>query len=129
MHAFSVFQVRVVHQTGTSESCCHTVTPKIMQRSVHIYSVSFACPCPWQHLQFYNTHQTAGKLKINSSRRATQVRKAIEQLGPAYVKVAQAVSTRGDVLNMDYLLEIEKLQDRVPPFPTKAALLVMAKGQ
>ena len=60
--------------------------------------------------------------------RATQLRKAIEKLGPAYVKVAQAVSTRVDLLDMNYLLEIERLQDRVPPFPTPAARLVMAKG-
>ena len=57
------------------------------------------------------------------------MRKVIERLGPAYVKVAQAVSTRVDVLDMSYLLEIERLQDRVPPFPTEAALLVMAEGQ
>ena len=47
-----------------------------------------------------------------------QVRGAIERLGPAYVKVAQAVSTRVDLLSPAYLLEIERLQDRVPPFPT-----------
>ena len=69
-----------------------------------------------------------GKLRTNSAVRAPQVRKAIEKLGPAYVKVAQAVSTRVDLLDMNYLLEIERLQDRVPPFPTPAALLVMTKG-
>ena len=46
------------------------------------------------------------------------MRAAIERLGPAYVKVAQAVSTRVDMLSPAYLLEIERLQDRVPPFPT-----------
>ena len=71
----------------------------------------------------------AGKLGTNSPKRAAQLRKAIEKLGPAYVKVAQAVSTRGDVLDVNYLREIERLQDRVPPFPTKAALLVMTEGQ
>ena len=50
-----------------------------------------------------------------------QVRGAIERLGPAYVKVAQAVSTRVDLLSPAYLLEIERLQDRVPPFPTSEA--------
>ena len=57
------------------------------------------------------------------------MRKAIEKLGPAYVKVAQAISTRGDILDMNYLREIERLQDRVPPFPTQAALLVMTQGE
>ena len=71
----------------------------------------------------------AGKLNTNSAKRAAQVRKAIEKLGPAYVKVAQAISTRGDILDMNYLREIERLQDRVPPFPTKAALLVMTQGK
>ena len=71
----------------------------------------------------------AGRLAANSARRAVQVRKAIEQLGPAYVKVAQAISTRADVLDYNYLLEIERLQDRVPPFPTKDAVKVMAEGE
>ena len=57
------------------------------------------------------------------------MRKAIERLGPAYVKVAQAISTRVDVLDYSYLVEIERLQDRVPPFPTEDALKVMATGQ
>ena len=47
-----------------------------------------------------------------------QVMAAVERLGPAYVKVAQAVSTRVDILSPAYLIEIERLQDRVPPFPT-----------
>lgn len=47
-----------------------------------------------------------------------QVRSAVERLGPAYVKIAQAVSTRVDILSPAYLVEIERLQDRVPPFPT-----------
>ena len=46
---------------------------------------------------------------------------AIEQLGPAYVKVAQAMSTRVDLLPPAYLLAIQRLQDRVPPFPDAQA--------
>ena len=45
------------------------------------------------------------------------LRNALERLGPAYVKIAQAVSTRVDLLPPEYLVEIERLQDRVPPFP------------
>lgn len=69
-----------------------------------------------------------GRLKTNTAIRAIQVRKAIEKLGPAYIKVAQAISTRVDVLDANYLIEIERLQDRVPPFPTPAALPVMTEG-
>ena len=42
--------------------------------------------------------------------------------------VAQALSTRVDILSPEYLLQIELLQDRVPPFPTREALDVMAAG-
>jgi hypothetical protein len=65
--------------------------------------------------------RTAGALQSNAPLRAGQVRRAIERLGPAYVKVAQAVSTRVDLLSPAYLAEIERLQDRVPPFPTSEA--------
>ena len=54
--------------------------------------------------------------------RARQLRAELERLGPAYVKVAQAVSTRVDILSPAYLVEMELLQDRVPPFPTAEAL-------
>lgn len=59
-----------------------------------------------------------GNLDKNTVLRARQLRQTIERLGPAYVKVAQALSTRVDVLNVEYLVQIEMLQDRVPPFPT-----------
>ena len=71
----------------------------------------------------------AGSLEANSPQRARQLRLAIERLGPAYIKVAQAVSTRVDILDLNYLIEIERLQDRVPPFPTPAAKIVMAQGE
>ncbi|KAK9843545.1 hypothetical protein WJX81_008125 [Elliptochloris bilobata] len=66
-----------------------------------------------------------GRLQANARSRAAQVRGAIERLGPAYVKIAQAVSTRVDILSPAYLVEIERLQDRVPPFPTELALASM----
>ena len=75
------------------------------------------------------TPALAGSLEVNSPQRARQVRLAIERLGPAYIKVAQAVSTRVDILDVNYLMEIERLQDRVPPFPTPAARIVMAQGE
>ena len=61
----------------------------------------------------------------NAPLRARQLRGELERLGPAYVKVAQAVSTRVDILPPAYLLEMERLQDRVPPFPTADAYAVI----
>lgn len=68
-----------------------------------------------------------GKLAANEPKRARQLRAAIERLGPAYVKVAQALSTRVDLLSPQYFEQIQLLQDRVPPFSDVEAKAVMAQ--
>ena len=50
-----------------------------------------------------------------------QLRNIIEKLGPTYIKVAQSISTRVDILSEKYFEEIERLQDRVPPFSSEEA--------
>lgn len=42
------------------------------------------------------------------------LRKAIEELGPTFVKIGQILSTRSDVLPKEYVNELVKLQDSVP---------------
>ena len=46
---------------------------------------------------------------------------ALIRLGPAFVKIGQALSSRPDVLPPDFLREFEKLQDRIPAFATDEA--------
>ncbi len=48
--------------------------------------------------------------------RAENLRLALIELGPIFVKFGQAVSTRRDLLPADVAEELAKLQDRVPPF-------------
>ncbi|MDE0694120.1 MAG: ubiquinone biosynthesis regulatory protein kinase UbiB [Gammaproteobacteria bacterium] len=47
---------------------------------------------------------------------AVRFRRALEDLGPVFVKLGQILSTRRDLLPTDYADELAKLQDRVPPF-------------
>jgi predicted unusual protein kinase regulating ubiquinone biosynthesis (AarF/ABC1/UbiB family) len=54
--------------------------------------------------------------------RAAQLREIITKLGPTYIKVGQALSTRPDLVRVDYLEELTKLQDQLPPFPTDRAM-------
>ncbi|MEH2280227.1 MAG: AarF/ABC1/UbiB kinase family protein [Nostoc sp.] len=62
-----------------------------------------------------------GKVVKNDRRRATQLRVLLTQLGPAYIKIGQALSTRPDLVPTVYLEELTKLQDQLPPFPNEIA--------
>ena len=56
-----------------------------------------------------------------------RIRKALEDLGPIFVKFGQILSTRRDLLPNDIADELTKLQDAVPPFPgTQARALIEA---
>ncbi|MCI5056160.1 MAG: AarF/UbiB family protein, partial [Flavobacteriales bacterium] len=50
-----------------------------------------------------------------------RIRMAAEELGPTFVKLAQILSIRPDILPEPLIKELEKLQDRVPPFPFETA--------
>ena len=60
-------------------------------------------------------------LKSKTDTRGVRIRRALEDLGPIYVKFGQALSTRKDLLPDDISDELVKLQDRVPPFANEIA--------
>ena len=53
------------------------------------------------------------------------LRLALEELGPTFIKLGQAASTRADLLPPEYLAELAKLQDAAPPVPAQAAWAVI----
>lgn len=49
------------------------------------------------------------------------VPRALTALGPAYIKFGQILSTRPDVVGEDMAVQLRVLQDKLPPFPMRAA--------
>ena len=49
-----------------------------------------------------------------------QVRMALEELGPAFVKLGQILAGRADLFGPDWIAEFEKLHSRVPAVPLDA---------
>jgi len=56
-----------------------------------------------------------------------RIRRALEELGPIFVKFGQILSTRRDLLPDEIARELAKLQDRVPPFPGEQARALLEK--
>lgn len=57
--------------------------------------------------------------------RGERLRLAFEELGPIFMKFGQMLSTRRDLLPRDIADELERLQDRVPPFPSAQAKAII----
>ncbi|MFO0956815.1 MAG: AarF/ABC1/UbiB kinase family protein [Isosphaeraceae bacterium] len=58
--------------------------------------------------------------------RPERLRRMCEDLGPAFVKLGQLLSTRPDILPPAYLVEMAKLRDDVKPFPYEEAEAILA---
>lgn len=63
--------------------------------------------------------------KIETLSRAERLRMVLEELGPTFIKLGQVLSTRPQVLPQDFIEELVKLQDEVPPFPYSEARLII----
>ena len=63
----------------------------------------------------------SGQRERKQRYRAEQLRELLTDLGPAYIKVGQALSTRPDLVPTVYLEELAQLQDQLPPFPNEVA--------
>src|SRR5690349_6327639 len=63
-----------------------------------------------------------------SEPRAVRLRRALETLGPIFVKFGQVLSTRRDLLPADVADELARLQDRVPPFDSAIAVATIERA-
>jgi ubiquinone biosynthesis protein len=60
--------------------------------------------------------------------RGERLRRALEELGPIFVKFGQLLSTRPDLIPQDIVSELDRLQDNVPPFPVDQCVALIEKA-
>lgn len=68
-----------------------------------------------------------GRSSKNDYLLARNLREALVELGPTFVKFGQLLSTRPDILPPIYIEELEKLQDKVNPIPYEDVCRVLSK--
>jgi predicted unusual protein kinase regulating ubiquinone biosynthesis (AarF/ABC1/UbiB family) len=88
---------------------------KVLRRIIAVLTpaISFALGIWWDSKR--------GVVVKNDRRRAIQLRQILTKLGPAYIKIGQALSTRPDLVPPTYLEELTQLQDKLPPFANEIA--------
>lgn len=84
--------------------------------------VSLRLFAPLRFIVYLNPWNWQRKQKLS---RGEALRKSLEELGPIFIKLGQALSTRPDILPPDIAFELCKLQDKVPPFPSDIALRII----
>jgi ubiquinone biosynthesis protein len=63
----------------------------------------------------HRAFQTKPEASLAALTEPERVRMAIEELGPAFIKMGQILSLRPDIIPAAYAAELEKLLDRTPP--------------
>ena len=73
----------------------------------------------------YRGERTQAKLIKRRRALAVWIREKLLDLGPTFIKVGQALSTRPDLIHPDFLDELVKLQDQLPSFDNKVAFSII----
>ncbi|MDJ0846650.1 ABC1 kinase family protein [Crocosphaera sp.] len=89
--------------------------PQVIGRLINVFLLfaRFAVGIWWDKIR--------GKNPKEERKRAIHLREMLTELGPTYIKVGQALSTRPDLVPPVYLDELTTLQDQLPSFPNEVA--------
>ncbi|WIA38180.1 hypothetical protein OEZ86_001530 [Tetradesmus obliquus] len=106
-------------------------TYSVWQRTCEIWAFAFSFA--WRYFLLnqkwtYPKKQggmTPAAVSARKSELAVWLREGLVRLGPTFIKIGQQFSTRVDVLSPEFVKELEKLQDNVPPFETQTALRIL----
>src|SRR5688572_16757785 len=78
-------------------------------------------------LAIFRGAQGSERKEARLQKQAVWLKEKLIGLGPTFIKIGQALATRGDLLPLSYVKELVKLQDQVPPFPNPEAFARIEK--
>ena len=92
--------------------------PIVRQLEIFSFTMQFLTFLLWDRL----TGANRGKKR---QRRAKWLVDRLMNLGPTFIKIGQSLSTRADLIPLEYIEQLSKLQDRVPEFNSQEAIRVI----
>lgn len=99
-----------------------TITEFYQQRPFQVLARLITILFPVISFYFTNWWDSLwGNSAKNEKKQAIKLKQILTKLGPAYIKIGQALSTRPDLVSPAYLQELTTLQDQLPPFPNEIA--------
>ena len=66
--------------------------------------------------------------RSSNQTRAVRLRRVFENAGPTFAKLAQQLSMRADMLPYEYCVELAKMLDQSPAFPTEQAIAIIERS-
>lgn len=104
-------------------------TYSVLQRTLEIWKFAFTFLFKnWllgRKWSYGKEGMTPERISARKTELAIWLRNGLLRLGPTFIKIGQQFSTRVDLLSKEYLVELEKLQDNVPPFSSQAAMQII----
>jgi ubiquinone biosynthesis protein len=88
---------------------------------IHAMNIDRYIESGLQLIPFVTRHEKVEKLS-----KTQRIRMALEELGPTFIKMGQVLSSRPDLIPVDLLQELTKLQDHVPPFEFEQVKTIIA---
>ena len=92
--------------------------PIVRQLEIFGFTMQFLTFLLWDRL----TGANRGKKR---QRRAKWLVDRLINLGPTFIKIGQSLSTRADLIPLEYIEQLTQLQDRVPEFNSQEAIRVI----
>jgi predicted unusual protein kinase regulating ubiquinone biosynthesis (AarF/ABC1/UbiB family) len=102
---------------------------RVYFRATFARSVSRLLAWLWRFMQYY-AGVTLDRLRRRSTvyTRAVRLRRAFEDGGPTFAKLAQQLSMRADMLPYAYCAELSKMLDQAEPFSTEEAIAIVERN-